>query len=221
LAEVLNFHFHFGNPLCEHVMLACCHDAGYVPALRQYTAQPERITLVTVGPVRPAMHTLGFRTTRLFEPLFSPRISPEVTPGPMNGKVRQLSVSNIQQTLDRITAMTAEGSSQVKEKPVSNCGRLRPIFRNDAGKRIDKVVSVDRRVLQDMRERNLCSWHYLRSDCQKKVSGSCKRNHEYARPLNPAEYDAQWFIARQGACYTVRKGGNCQDDQCIYGHGGL
>jgi hypothetical protein len=202
-------------------MLACCHDAGYVPALRQYTAQPERITLVTVGPVRPAMHTLGFRTTRLFEPLFSPRISPEVTPGPMNGKVRQLSVSNIQQTLDRITAMTAEGSSQVKEKPVSNCGRLRPIFRNDAGKRIDKVVSVDRRVLQDMRERNLCSWHYLRSDCQKKVSGSCKRNHEYARPLNPAEYDAQWFIARQGACYTVRKGGNCQDDQCIYGHGGL
>ncbi len=210
--------FHFGNPQCEHVLLACCHDAGYVPALRQYTAHLERITLVTVGPVGPAMHTLGFRATRLFEPLFSPSISLQFTPVRTNGKVRQSSESNIQQSLDSITATTAEGSSQFKEKPVSNCGRLRPIHRNDAGKRIDIVLSVDKRVVQHMKERYLCSWHYLRSDCQR---GSCKREHGYPRPLNPEEYDAQWWIARQGVCYTLRKEGNCQDDQCIYGHGGF
>jgi hypothetical protein len=219
LVEVLNFHI--GNPQCEHILLACCHDAGYVPVLRQYAAQSsfsESITLLSVGHVRSDMSILGFRATRLFEPLFSLNSSPRVSQNPANSKVRQLSVSNIQQTLDLITAITAEGNSQVKEKPVSNCGRLRPILRNGVGKRIDKVLSVDKRVLQDMRDRNLCSWHYLRSDCQKR--GSCKRDHDYPRPLSPEAYDAQWYIARQGACYTLRKGGNCEDDQCMYGHGG-
>jgi hypothetical protein len=108
-------------------------------------------------------------------------------------------------------------SPQIKEKPVSNCGRLRPIFRNGAGKRVDKILSVDKRLLQEMRERNLCSWHYLRSDCQK---NPCKRHHTYPRPLSPEEYDAQWLVARQGVCYTLRKGGSCDDDQCMYGHGG-
>lgn len=218
-AEVLNFHI--SNPQCEHILLACCHDAGYVPVLRQYAAQPslsERVALLSVGPVRSDMSALGFRTTRLFESLFSSNSSVRVSQSPAKGKVRQLSVSNIQQTLDLITAITAEASSQVTEKPVSNCGRLRPVLRNGAGRRIDKVLSVDKRILQDMRERNLCSWHYLRSDCQKK--SSCKRDHSYPRPLSPEEYDAQWYIARQGACYTLRKGGNCDDDLCMYGHGG-
>ncbi len=35
-SEVLDFHV--SNPQCEHILLACCHDAGYVPVLRQYAA---------------------------------------------------------------------------------------------------------------------------------------------------------------------------------------
>lgn len=214
-AEVLNFHV--GNPQCEHMLLACCNDAGYVPVLRQYAAQSsysERITLLSVGYIKSDMSALGFRATYLFEPLFSPNNSSRVSQAPMTGKVRQVSVSMIQELLG---PTTAEASSQVKEKPVSNCGRLRPILRNSAGKRIDKTLSVDKHLLQEMRERNLCSWHYLRSDCQK---NTCKRQHSYPRPLSPKEYDAQWMVARQGGCYTLRKGGNCDDDQCMYGHGG-
>ena len=213
LVEVLDFHI--GNPQCEHTLLACCHDAGYVPDLRHHAAQSsERITLLFAGHVRSDMSALGFRATRLFEPLFSQNNSPRVSQVPMNGRVRQLSGSTIQQTLDIITA---EASAPIKEKPVSNCGRLRPIFRTAAGKRIDKVLSVEKRLLQEMRERNLCSWHYLRSDCQKR--GSCERDHNYPRPLSPEQYDAQWLVARQGACYTLRKRGDCDDDQCMYGHG--
>jgi hypothetical protein len=90
------------------------------------------------------MSALGFRATRLFEPLFSQTTSSRVAQAPANGKVRQYSVGNIQQALGLIEA---EGFSPVKEKPVSNCGRLRPILRNGAGKRIDRVLSVDKRVL--------------------------------------------------------------------------
>ncbi|KAE9364678.1 hypothetical protein N431DRAFT_421835 [Stipitochalara longipes BDJ] len=212
--EVLSFHI--GNPQCEHILLACCHDAGYVPELREYAAQSsssERITLLLAGHIRSDMSALGFRATRLFEPLFSPSNPTSNAQAVPNGKVHQLSVSNIQQTLDRITAIA---SSQGKEKPVKNCGRLRPILRNGVGKRIDKDLKVNPRVLQEMRERNLCSWHYLRSDCQKR--SSCERSHNYPRPLCAEEYDAQWLIARHGACYTQRKRGNCEDDQCMYGH---
>ena len=209
--------FHIGNPQCEHILIACCHDAGYIPELRQYAAQSsnsERLTLLLAGHVRPGMSALGFKQTRLFAPLFSSKSSPSVSQALPNGRVRPLSVSSIQQTVDLITA---EASSQAKEKPVKNCGRLRPIRRNSMGKRIDKDLSVDARVLQEMRERNLCSWHYLRSDCQK--TSSCERNHHYPRPLSAEEYDAQWLIARQGACFTQRKRGNCEDDQCMYSHG--
>jgi hypothetical protein len=218
-AEVLNFHI--GNPQCEHILIACCHDAGYIPALRTKAAESsycERITLIMAGVVRPSMSALGFKATRLFEPLFSPDNSPPVSQAQTNGKARQLSGSNIQHALDLIMA---ESSSQAKEKMVSNCGRLRPILRNVAGRRIDKVLSVDKRVLQEMRERNLCSWHYLRSDCQKKSSGSCIRDHDYPRPLSPEEYDAQWLVARQGTCYSLRKSGNCEDGLCLYGHSGV
>lgn len=128
-------------------------------------------------------------------------------------KDHQPSLDAIQHTLDVIIS---EASSQSKEKPVNNSGRLRPILRNSAGKRIDKVLTVDVSLVQEARKHNLCSWHYLRADCQ--VS-SCKRNHIYPKPLSQGQYDAQWTVARQGLCHRLRKGRDCDDDQCIYGHG--
>jgi hypothetical protein len=210
-SEVLGFHI--GNLQCEHIMLACCHDSGYVPVLRQYAAQSsysERITLLSAGLVRSDIRALGFRSTTAFEPLFC---SPRALQPTADVKDRQPSLDNIQHTLDLITS---EASSQAKEKPVNNSGRLRPILRNSAGKRIDKILSVDVSLVQEIRKHNLCSWHYLRADCQ---VTSCKRNHIYPRPLSPGEYDAQWTVARQGLCYSLRKGGDCDDDQCMYSHG--
>ncbi|KAH8757115.1 hypothetical protein BGZ57DRAFT_932890 [Hyaloscypha finlandica] len=89
LREVLAFHI--VNPQCEHILLACCHDAGYVPVLRQYAAQAtlfERMTLLSAGVVRPDIGDLGFRTTRIFDSLFGG--SPRVTLTATNGKNVQM-----------------------------------------------------------------------------------------------------------------------------------
>lgn len=194
-------------------MLACCHDAGYVPVLRQYAAQSsysERITLLSAGLVRPDINALGFRGTAVFEPLFcSSGLSRTLHPA-TNEKDRQQPSVNVRPKLD------SASSYRAKEKSVNNSERLRPIMRNAAGKRVDKSLSADVGLVQEMKIRNLCSWHYLRSDCQ---MVSCKRNHNYPRPLNSAEYDALWIFSRQGMCHRLRKGGSCDDDQCIYGHG--
>lgn len=100
--------------------------------------------------------------------------------------------------------------------PVANCDRLRPILYNAAGKRIDKALSVNEDLINELKKQNLCSWHYLRADC---IQSGCKRNHDRKRPLTPKHYDAMWCIARMGTCFTVKKGRRCEDDQCFYGHG--
>lgn len=215
--------FHIVNPQCEHVLLACCHDAGYVPVLRQYAAQAtlfERITLLSAGVVQPDIGDLGFRTTRIFDSLFGHSGSPRVTPTATSGKNAQMPPVTVQQIVDLFTRTPSRPQenlvSNPVSNPVSNSGRLRPIIRNNSGKRIDKKLSVEESLIQAMKKRNLCSWHYLRADC---LASSCKRNHSYPRPLSPAEYDAQWCIARHGLCYRLRRGNNCDDDQCMYGHG--
>lgn len=214
--EVLSFHV--ANPQCEHVLLACCHDAGYIPVLRQYAAQAsqiERITLVSSGAIRSNLRSLGFRTTSIFEPLFEPLFmsSPAILPAqPANGQ-KPPSPATVQKQVDLITA----SRSPTGPKAVKNSGRLRPIIRDESGKRIDKTLIVDPSVFQAIKKRNLCSWHYLRADCQE---GKCKREHGYQRPLGPAEYDALWcFTRQQGRCFKLAKKGDCEDDQCVYGHG--
>jgi hypothetical protein len=211
--------FHIANPQCEHILLACCHDAGYVPVLRQYAAQAtlfERMTLLSAGAVQPDIGDLGFRTTRIFDSLFGHSGPPRVTPTATNGKNVQMPPVTVQQIVDLITRTPSLPQENLVSNPVSNSGRLRPIIRNNSGKRIDKRLNVEESLIQAMKKRNLCSWHYLRADC---LASSCKRNHTYPRPLSPAEYDAQWCIARHGLCYRLRRGGNCDDDQCMYGHG--
>lgn len=163
------------------------------------------------------MGALGFPTTNIFEPLFTSSNLTLASTLFAQGKNSQPSPAIIQQKVDRILA----SASSTQEKPVSNSGRLRPIIRNSAGKRIDKGLRANENLITRMKKHNLCSWHYLRADCMvAPPMGSCKRNHTYARPLSPVEYDAQWCIARQGRCYNLRKGGDCTDDQCMYGHSG-
>ena len=125
--EVLRFHT--GNPQCRHILLGYYNDAGYVPVLRQYAAQSsvsERITLLSAGPVRPDMESLGFRVTSIFEPLFTPRI---LSPGPQfsaHGSNGPQSLISVQQAVDAIVATT----SSTPEKSLNNSGRLGPIIRN-------------------------------------------------------------------------------------------
>ncbi|KAF8851374.1 hypothetical protein BDZ45DRAFT_679155 [Acephala macrosclerotiorum] len=211
LREVLAHHI--ANPLCEHILLACCHDAGYVPVLRQYAAQDSsssRISLIASGEVRADVGGLGFQTTKCFERLF-------MCNGTVQSPKSYADVSAIQlsHTVATKTIAPSNGTN-APGLPVANCDRLRPILYNAAGKRIDKPLSVSEDLINELKKQNLCSWHYLRADC---VQSGCKRNHDWKRPLSSKHYDAMWCIARMGMCYTVKKGRRCENDQCFYGHG--
>lgn len=181
--------FFVPNPQCQHIILGCCHDQGYVPFLRKFHKGPsgsEKITLLQAGPMTWGMASLGFKKTDLLNCLFSSE-SPGFTPSSLT-----------------IT----------KSLPVVKSERLGPIIRDSNGKRTDKVLSVSPALVEKMKKLNLCAWHYLREDCV-----GCKRSHAYPRPLSPDEYDAVWFLTRTGGlCYVAMKNKDCSDDRCIYRH---
>jgi hypothetical protein len=186
-ADVLNIYV--PNSQCQHIILGCCHDQGYVPFLRQFekgSSVSQKITLLQSGPLPPRMESLGFKKTDLFNPLFS----------------------------SEIPSSTSSSPTPFKSFPHVNSVRLGPIIRNSSGKRIDKELSVDSSLLQRMKAFNLCSCHYLREDCVQK----CRRSHAYARPLSLEEHDAVWYLARSALCKSVKQKSDCNDDRCIYGH---
>lgn len=92
--------------------------------------------------------------------------------------------------------------------------RLGPVIRNGKGKRIDKILDVDitSPYLGVIRQHRLCAWFYLRGRCD-----GCDRNHRVP-PLNARESDYLWYITRQGLCHNSRKGKDCDDPKCLYGH---
>lgn len=207
---------HIASSLCQHVLIACCHDAGYVPVLRQYAAQEvfsTRVTLMASGKVRADIQDLGLRSTKRFESLFNSS----------DGDQDSRSYANVSAAPPLTIMPTSSTSSDAVSPPsplstsVENCDRLRPILRDNTGKRVDKPLSVHEDMVNQIRKLKLCSWHYLRADCVLRDT-TCKRNHKHKRPLSTKHYDAQWYIARSGACFTVRKGRRCEDDQCFYGH---
>ncbi|KAH7323781.1 hypothetical protein BKA65DRAFT_511460 [Rhexocercosporidium sp. MPI-PUGE-AT-0058] len=255
LRQVLDFYIN--NPQCTHIMLICCHDAGYVPVLRPYSTQKilsQRITLVSTGGIYPSMAQLGFRSTNIFEPLFSAKGSSQLG---LRSKINNLPQPLVSEHVQEQTRQAPLGISQLKteqhaqaspierttnhrpssptstsprtefpiprpfgpENFVANSDRLRPVLRNSAGKRVDKKLPYhmyDERV-QKIRSLNICSWHYLRSDHK---SDNCRRSHDaYPRPLSSEDYDALWLLARKGFCNRMKMEGDCDDDQCIYGHG--
>lgn len=186
-ADVLEIYF--PNPQCQHIILGCCRDQGYVPCLRKFDQGPsvsEKITLLKNGPLARGMESLGFKTTESFSSIFSSG-TPGFTPG---------------------------SPALIKTLPVVKSERLGPVVRDANGKRIDKELSINYHLLERMRKLNLCSWHYLREDCVH----NCKRNHMYPRPLCPEEYDAVWYLARAGLCHNARGKADCNDDKCIYSH---
>lgn len=178
------------NPQCQHIILGCYHDQGYVPFLRKFDRGPpisEKITLLKTGPLVRGMESLGFKKTELFNSLFSSETS-SFTPG---------------------------SPTFIKPLSVVQSERLGPIIRDKKGNRIDKILSIDPSLLQRMKKLNLCGWHYLREDCVHEHN----RSHAYPRPLSVEEYDAVWYLTRIGGlCYNVKKNKDCTDDKCIYGH---
>ena len=79
---------------------------------------------------------------------------------------------------------------------------------------MDKSLDIDvsSSCINVLRKSNLCQWYYLRGSCE-----GCDRNH-FPPPLKAKEFDYLWYLARNGLCFKVRKGKECEDPKCVYGH---
>ena len=76
--------------------------------------------------------------------------------------------------------------------------RLGPVFRDETGKWVDKLLG----------------WYYMRGKCD-----GCDRNH-VPTPFKAREFDCLWVLTRRGLCFKIRKGKDCDDRKCVYGHEG-
>lgn len=213
-------------------MLACGHDAGYAPFLGQFVGDKqlaERITLLEGSPFPAAIRSLGLKKTHftsIFNTITQPAASTAL-PGPAWGlsvvipkapaprPVRGAEVGRPMAIGKRVpeTPSKRYHNNQVQSE------RLSPVLTNANGRRFDKPLQVDETVVERIRKVALCYYLFLRGDC---VSQKCDRNHAH-RQLLDAEFDALWWLARQGGCYKSRKANrdgvnDCSDKLCVYGH---
>jgi hypothetical protein len=172
-------------------MLACCHDSGYAPFLGQFAADrstQERITLLFGSAAAPSIKKLGFKNATQFRSVFTSAVSQE-------GKNK--------------LGQNAQGHSYAV--PPHQFARLGPIRVNN-GRLADPPLSVERQLADRLKRLSLCGWLFLRGECR-----GCSRNHTYPS-LSDEEFDALWYISRQGRCFKDQRDG-CMDSKCIYGHG--
>lgn len=99
--------------------------------------------------------------------------------------------------------------------PAPLSDRLGPVLFNEAGKRVDKKlkVNVESTYLEALRQNKFCHWYYLRGECD----GKCRKNH-VPPPLDASSFDHLWYVSRGGLCHKIRKGKDCDDAKCVYGH---
>jgi hypothetical protein len=214
---------------CKHLVLACGHDSGYAPFLGQFVGDKqvaERITLLEGSPFPAAIRDLGLKKTQLtsvFNTVTQPAVSTGM-PGPAWGRGSVIS-----------TPLTGRGAEvgrpmaigrRVPEIPFkghhsrqAQSDRLGPVVTNINGRRVDKPLHVDEVVVERIKRGALCYYLFLHGKC---VSEKCDRNYTH-RPLMDNEFDALWWLARQGQCYKSRKanrdsGSDCSDAMCVYGH---
>ena len=180
-------------PQCKHVLFAGCHDSGYAPFLEKFMVDSsvvERITLLEGYSVAPDISNLGFTRHIQFPSVFT-SLKNTISKGPSPGQ-------------------QARRFSYAVPRQQSN--KLACVSKDSSGHRVDLPLSVDQRKLEDLKNHNLCHWLFLRGECR-----GCQRNHQYSQ-LTDSEFDALWYLARQGLCYKAQRGG-CNDSMCIYGHG--
>lgn len=206
-AECLNFFI--GIWECKHIILGACHDSGYASFLGKFAGDVsirDRITLLHGGVIHPRIAELGFRETLQLKSVFAPHKTSAVSKVFTNSKV----------SATRMSLSTSVAASLTKGplNAAALSDRLGPVLRDDTGKRVDKLLGVDPNTpyMNFLSQANLCGWYYLRGKCD-----GCDRNH-VPPPLKAREFDCLWFLTRHGLCFKIRKGKDCDDPKCIYGH---
>ena len=193
------------NPLCQHILLGLCHDLGYVPFLREWEAPSpiwKRITLIKGGQLLLPMESLAFNKTTDIDSVFSSESDVALAEASTLGAGLPNKLG-IRYTSPRVASHA--NNFQIK---------LGPIVRDKAGNRIDREIKVNDKLLEAIKPARLCSWYYLRGECNM----DCGKSHKYHKPLTDPEFNAVWWLARQGQCFRIKKGKDCDDDKCVYSH---
>lgn len=107
----------------------------------------------------------------------------------------------------------SSNSPRMHVYPYAKIHPLEPIARNKLGLRLDRPLEVIEAVVIRLRKADLCHWYFLVGQCR-----GCSRVHDPVRQLSTMEFEALWYIARQGECYNSRRKRPCDDVKCIYGH---
>ncbi|KAL8946065.1 MAG: hypothetical protein Q9222_007490 [Ikaeria aurantiellina] len=198
------FEFYITNMQCKHVFLGVSHDSGYVPFLESFAADEllqDRVTLLHGCQVHYAIQNVGFKRQIHFDSVFGSGMASQSE----SESQRKSSTAGGKENPARRGPYTA---------PSVDSSQLGPVIKDGTGRRVDKPLDVDQALVQTILKSNLCAWLFLKGFCK-----GCERNHAHM-PLNAKEYNALWFIARQGQCYAYRKSGRCDDATCVYGHKG-
>jgi hypothetical protein len=217
---------------CKHLVLACGHDSGYAPFLGQFVGDKqvaERITLLEGSAFPAAIRDLGLKKAQ-FSSVFNTVTQPAVSTGrPILAWGRGGVIPTGSATLTGRGAEVRGPKAIGRRVPEilfkghhnhqAQSDRLGPVVTNTNGRRVDKPLQVDEVVVERLKRGVLCYYFFLRGEC---VSEKCARNHVH-RPLMDNEFDALWWLARQGQCSKGRKanrdtGSDCSDEMCIYGH---
>jgi len=181
--------FHVESWQCQHLFVACCHDAGYAPQLSQF-ATSKKLTLVDAGLFHPRLASLEFPKIHL----------PGLFEEPM---------------ISEVVAMANGKEQPVKpfRHPYALQARLKPVLIDKkTGTRYDKPLKPKPELVRKLQGLKLCYQYHLVGECK-----GCDKTHSVDRKLTPDEFDALWSITRRGQCYKDRKK-QCEDALCIYGH---
>ncbi len=218
---------------CKHLVLACGHDAGYAPFLGQFAGDQQvadRITLLEVSPFPRAIRELGLKKTQfgsVFGRIAQPAVSSALV-GPLTwGRVAAVTaeaaatpLASRRNSIERPVAAAAAAASPPaspqtrRHSPQAESNRLGPVLVGEDGRRIDRRLHVNTAIVEKLRKVSLCYHLFLRGEC---VMPKCPRTH-WVRQLTNEEFDALWWLARQGQCYTSMNGKECSDATCVYSH---
>ncbi|KAK4247322.1 hypothetical protein C7999DRAFT_14664 [Corynascus novoguineensis] len=215
-------------PSCQHILLACCHDNGYVRLLEKYVDSPtvvKKVTMVKSFQTGHEFAGLGSFSSTTMETIFRNRpivvggMAPEGGPLTSNGSMKRSNSPTMGTYATRAAAsQTSVVLSASKSRPPPMFGPLdkTAMLINASGHRIDMplpqrsaaaIESFNRKIKQ----KRFCNKFHLHGTCPYEPD-SCDYAHD---PLTPAEKLVMRYALRRQMC-SYR--GDCRDPLCFYGH---
>lgn len=217
------YRFFAYNCHCRYILLACCHDNGYVAELKKYAHDP------VVSPktclVQASQPAHGFQTLSLpvagLESVFEPK---PVMPKQTNGAERSSYANVISPVKEAAMPIpirapqrpktVSSSSSSVTQADGPTPGDPRGIPVNRSGQRVDRPMRQPTTLEQERFEarisyKKLCNEHLLRNACKQYY---CKYDHD---PLDAEMEHTLRYKARGIACVN---GMACRQGDCYYGH---